>query len=72
MTTTASTDESGLLTVQEVADAMRVSSMTIYRLIKTRELPATRVGSRLRVRRGDLFAYLDHHTTKGGAPWHDA
>ena len=32
------------LTVQEVADLMRVSSMTVYRLIKAGDLPAVRVG----------------------------
>ena len=31
------------LTVQEVADLMRVSSMTVYRLIKASDLPAVRV-----------------------------
>src|SRR5438309_1514460 len=38
------------LTVQEVADLMRVSSMTVYRLIKAGELPAVRVGRSFRVR----------------------
>ena len=32
--------KSQFLTVQEVADLMRVSSMTVYRLIKAGELPA--------------------------------
>ena len=30
------------LTVQEVADLMRVSTMTVYRIIKSGELPAVR------------------------------
>ncbi|HMC71487.1 MAG TPA: helix-turn-helix domain-containing protein, partial [Mycobacteriales bacterium] len=33
-----------LLTVREVADAMRVSTMTVYRLIRSGALPAIRVG----------------------------
>ena len=37
----------GLLTVSEVAAAMRVSNMTVYRLIKSGELPAVRVGQEL-------------------------
>ncbi|HZJ27827.1 MAG TPA: helix-turn-helix domain-containing protein [Acidimicrobiia bacterium] len=49
----------GLLTVREVAEAMRVSTMTVYRLIKARELSATRVGKHFRIRRSDLAAYLD-------------
>ena len=36
------------LTVAEVADELRVSTMTVYRLIKAQELPATRVGRSLR------------------------
>jgi excisionase family DNA binding protein len=49
----------GLLTVREVADAMRVSTMTVYRLIKAGELPAIRVGKHFRIKNGDLVAYLD-------------
>ena len=48
-----------ILTVQEAADLTRVSGMTIYRLIKTGELPATRVGRSWRIREEDLDAYLD-------------
>jgi excisionase family DNA binding protein len=36
------------LTVQEVADLMRVSTMTVYRIIKSGELPAVRVGRSFR------------------------
>jgi len=49
----------GLLTVREVAEAMRVSTMTVYRLIKAEELPAIRVGKHFRIRRRDLTGYLD-------------
>ena len=49
----------GLLTVREVAEAMRVSTMTVYRLIKAEELPAIRVGKHFRIRRSDLTGYLD-------------
>lgn len=47
-----------VLTVAEVADALRVSSMTVYRLVKTGELPALRVGKNIRIRTADLDAYL--------------
>lgn len=46
------------LTVQEVADLMRVSTMTVYRLIKSGELPAVRVGRAFRMRDTDVDAYL--------------
>lgn len=48
-----------LLTVAEVAGLLRVSNMTVYRLIKGGELAAIRVGKNYRIRRGDLDAYLN-------------
>jgi excisionase family DNA binding protein len=47
-----------LLTVAEVADHMRVSSMTVYRLIKSGSLKAVRVGKNYRIRTNDLDTYL--------------
>lgn len=51
--------EDRLLTVHEVADLMRVSTMTIYRLIKTGDLRAARVGRSYRLRASDVESYLD-------------
>ncbi len=48
-----------LLTVQEVAAQMRVSTMTVYRLIQAGELPARRIGHSYRLRSLDVEAYLD-------------
>jgi excisionase family DNA binding protein len=48
-----------LLTAAEVADQLRVSTMTIYRLIRRGELTAVRVGRNYRVRDRDLAAYLE-------------
>jgi excisionase family DNA binding protein len=48
-----------LLTAAEVAEKLRVSTMTVYRLIRRGELPAVRVGRNYRVRSGDLETYLD-------------
>ncbi len=47
-----------LLTVAEVADELRVSTMTVYRLVKAGELPAFRIGKNYRIKRDDLDAYL--------------
>lgn len=47
-----------LLTAGEVADLLRVSTMTVYRLIRAGELPAVRVGRSYRVRQTDLDGYL--------------
>lgn len=48
-----------LLTAAEVADQLRVSTMTVYRLIRRGELPAVRVGRNYRVRARDLETYLE-------------
>ena len=53
-----------LLTVGEVATALRVSPMTIYRLIHGGELGAVRVGKSYRIRESDLEAYLSGRTVK--------
>ena len=56
-----------LLTVGEVATLMRVSNMTVYRLIKAGQLAAIRVGKNYRIRRGDVDRYLsDRAVTFGG------
>lgn len=48
-----------LLTVAEVAEYLRVSEMTVYRLITNREIGATKVGRGWRIRASDLSGYLD-------------
>ena len=47
------------MTVSEVADVMRVSKMTVYRLIHAGELPAIRVGKSFRVPQGAVVHLLD-------------
>jgi excisionase family DNA binding protein len=46
---------------------MRVSTMTVYRLIKSGELPAIRVGKHLRIRGQDVAAFLDARVVHGDA-----
>jgi excisionase family DNA binding protein len=58
--------KSRFLTVQEVADLMRVSSMTVYRLIKAGDLPAVRVGRSFRVADTDVDRYLSDRYTQTG------
>ena len=59
-------EKARFLTVQEVAQLMRVSSMTVYRLIKSGELPAVRVGRSFRVAEGDVDTYLASGYTQAG------
>lgn len=47
------------LTVAEVASIMRVSKMTVYRLVHSGELPAVRVGRSFRVPESAVHAYLE-------------
>ncbi|GAA1386148.1 helix-turn-helix domain-containing protein [Kitasatospora putterlickiae] len=46
------------LTVAEVAAVMRVSKMTVYRLVHSGELPAIRVGRSFRVPQQAVHEYL--------------
>ncbi|MEV4556708.1 helix-turn-helix domain-containing protein [Kitasatospora sp. NPDC088391] len=46
------------LTVAEVASVMRVSKMTVYRLVHSGELPAIRVGRSFRVPEQKVHEYL--------------
>lgn len=50
-----------LLTVQDVADSMKVSEKTVRRLIKRGDLAAYKVGDRgqLRINERDLEGYLE-------------
>jgi excisionase family DNA binding protein len=53
-----------LLTVGEVARIMRVSNMTVYRLIKSGQLAAIRVGKNYRLRRRDVERYLSDRAVR--------
>ena len=46
------------LTVAEVAGVMRVSKMTVYRMVHSGELPAVRVGRSFRVPEKAVQDYL--------------
>jgi excisionase family DNA binding protein len=57
---------SRFLTVTEVADILRVSTMTVYRLIKAGDLSAVRVGKSYRLREEDVDAFLAKRFTEAG------
>ncbi|VXB04502.1 conserved hypothetical protein [Arthrobacter sp. 9AX] len=46
------------LTVAEVAGAMRVSTATVYRLVKVREIPAVRFGRSYRISEREVGDYI--------------
>ncbi len=55
-----------LLTVSEVAQALRVSNMTVYRLVSAGALPALRVGRSVRLRAEDVESYMSGRLIKAG------
>ena len=54
----AEMSDAKFLTVAEVAAMMRVSKMTVYRLVHNGDLPAVRVGRSFRVTEDDVNEYL--------------
>ena len=62
----ASFTEARLLTVNEVADLLRVSRLTVYRLIKEGDVPAFKVGRGYRLREEDVHSYLNERFTQAG------
>jgi excisionase family DNA binding protein len=53
------------LTVAEVATAMRVSKMTVYRLVHAGTLPAVQVGRSFRIPEQAVQDYLRHSYVQG-------
>ena len=54
------------VTVSEVANLLRVSNMTVYRLVQAGALPAVRVGRSYRIREEDVDRYLANQYTQAG------
>ncbi|HUO47493.1 MAG TPA: helix-turn-helix domain-containing protein [Acidimicrobiales bacterium] len=52
--------------MREVASTLRVSNMTVYRLINAGELPAVRVGKSFRLLEDDVNRYLAERYTQAG------
>jgi excisionase family DNA binding protein len=63
---TQSFREAQFATVNEVALLMRVSKMTVYRLIQQGDLPAVRIGRGYRIREEDVHRYLESRYTEAG------
>lgn len=59
-------DAGNLLTVSEVARGLRVSNMTVYRLVNSGQLEAFRVGRSYRIREEDVRRYLDQRYMDAG------
>ena len=55
-----------LYTVPEVAALLRVSRATVWRLLRTGELPCTRVRGATRVRAADLDEFVKNSVERRG------
>ena len=62
----ASAPRPRLLTPNEVADLLRVSTMTVYRLIKSEDLRAARIGKSFRISEDDVDRYLQSRFSDAG------
>ena len=54
------------LTPSEVAGQLRVSSMTVYRLLKSGELRSAKIGKSYRILQTDVDAYLEERFSEVG------
>ncbi len=66
MTQQFDTAQTRFLTVGEVARMLRVSTMTVYRLINAGRLPAVRIGRSFRLREVDIDRYVAEQLTRAG------
>src|SRR5271167_3643626 len=63
--------DSDVMTVKEAADYLHCHYMTVYKLIRTVELPAFRLGGDWRFRRAEIEKWIDAGgggIPSGGAP----
>lgn len=55
---------SGLMTVKEVAEYLRVSRASVYRLVKEGKIPVSRIGKHFRFRKEVIDKWLTHMEKK--------
>jgi excisionase family DNA binding protein len=65
----AETATEQVLTVEEVAEALRCARSTVYRLIEEEGLPAFRVGRRYRVLSTLLIGWMKERSKPEHDPW---
>ncbi len=57
-------EEKEFYLVEEVAEKLRVSKMTVYRYIKASKLNAYKIGKEFRIRKSDLDSFLSQVSTQ--------
>lgn len=64
MTSVKAKKEKGFYLVGELADALRVSHMTIYRYIKSGKVKAYKIGKEFRIDKNEFQSFLNKVKTK--------
>lgn len=60
-----------LLTLEEVADYLRLSKDTVYRMAHSGTIPASKVGTQWRFRKDDVDRWIESHkNVKRKSPRH--
>ena len=59
-------DDHQLMTIKEVAEYLRISKATVFRLMRSGELPSIKFSAKrfTRIKRSDLEAFIGRHSTK--------
>jgi excisionase family DNA binding protein len=60
-----STNEEQILTIKQVADYLRVTERTIYRLAAAKKIPAFKVGGTWRFSRSDIESWIRQQSVGG-------
>jgi len=63
--TSMSPSNGEILTIKQVADYLKVTERTIYRLAGAKRIPAFKVGGTWRFSRADIEAWIKHQTAEG-------
>ncbi|MDD3758110.1 MAG: helix-turn-helix domain-containing protein [Advenella sp.] len=50
--------ENGILTIKDVAEYLKVTERTIYRLVAAKKIPSFKVGGMWRFRQADIDAWI--------------
>ena len=59
-----SNSESGILTIKNVAEYLKVTERTIYRLAAAKKIPSFKVGGMWRFRQADIDAWIAAQSEK--------
>ena len=62
---TSSADEGEILTLRQVADFLKVTERTIYRLAAAKQIPAFKVGGTWRFSRADINQWIQRQQKTG-------